>query len=206
MANVLVQESSLTAIADAIREKNGETTAYKPAEMADAIAAIPSGGSLDFLTNTTDYGTTVYDSGSNVTSSLALPDDVAFEDIVFIMGHGGVLNSSVSVSGSARHNLYIYCPALYDKVLDDTHACFGSICGNYSSTYYQGIDIGSAGYGRPPSGGNKYYPWIKYDATNHAILFYTGDYQSSSDETITLTKGYAIAKYGYVAVIYKKKG
>lgn len=45
MANVLVQDSSLTAIAEAIRSKNGETTTYKPAEMAPAIQAIPTGGS-----------------------------------------------------------------------------------------------------------------------------------------------------------------
>lgn len=44
MANVLVQDSSLTAIADAIRSKNGSSTLYKPAEMASAITAIPTGG------------------------------------------------------------------------------------------------------------------------------------------------------------------
>ena len=37
MANVLVNDTSLTAIGNAIREKNGETTLYKPAEMATAI-------------------------------------------------------------------------------------------------------------------------------------------------------------------------
>ena len=44
MANVLVQDSSLTAIADAIRSKNGTTNTYKPGEMADAITNLPSGG------------------------------------------------------------------------------------------------------------------------------------------------------------------
>ena len=44
MAKVLVNESSLTGIANAIRGKNGETTTYKPSEMAAAITAIPSGG------------------------------------------------------------------------------------------------------------------------------------------------------------------
>lgn len=44
MPNVLVQDSSLTAIADAIRAKNGTETTYKPAEMADAITNLPSGG------------------------------------------------------------------------------------------------------------------------------------------------------------------
>lgn len=44
MANVLVEETSLEDIADAIRSKNGLTTKYKPAEMADAITAISGGG------------------------------------------------------------------------------------------------------------------------------------------------------------------
>lgn len=44
MAKVLVNESSLTGIANAIRGKNGETTTYKPSEMAAAITAISGGG------------------------------------------------------------------------------------------------------------------------------------------------------------------
>lgn len=44
MAKVLVNESSLTGIADAIRSKNGSTDTYKPSEMAAAITAISGGG------------------------------------------------------------------------------------------------------------------------------------------------------------------
>lgn len=44
MAKVLVNESSLTGIADAIRGKNGSTNTYKPSEMAAAITAISGGG------------------------------------------------------------------------------------------------------------------------------------------------------------------
>lgn len=43
MANVLVQDTSLTAIADAIRGKNGSSTLYKPGEMAAAITDLPTG-------------------------------------------------------------------------------------------------------------------------------------------------------------------
>lgn len=45
MAKVLVNDSNLTNIANAIRGKNGETTTYKPSEMAAAISAISGGGS-----------------------------------------------------------------------------------------------------------------------------------------------------------------
>ena len=40
MPNVLVNDDSLKAIGDAIRSKNGETTTYKPAEMATAINSL----------------------------------------------------------------------------------------------------------------------------------------------------------------------
>lgn len=44
MANVLVEETSLTNIASAIRGKNGSTAVYKPGEMAAAITNLPTGG------------------------------------------------------------------------------------------------------------------------------------------------------------------
>ena len=43
MAKVLVNESSLSGIANAIRGKNGSTNTYKPNEMAAAITAIETG-------------------------------------------------------------------------------------------------------------------------------------------------------------------
>lgn len=45
MANVLVEETSLSNIASAIRVKNGSTAVYKPGEMAAAISNLPTGGS-----------------------------------------------------------------------------------------------------------------------------------------------------------------
>ena len=42
MAQVLVTESYLTDIGDAIRGKNGGSTQYKPSQMAAAITAIPT--------------------------------------------------------------------------------------------------------------------------------------------------------------------
>lgn len=44
MAKVLVNDSSLTSIANAIREKTGSSDTYKPSEMAGAIASITTGG------------------------------------------------------------------------------------------------------------------------------------------------------------------
>ena len=44
MANVLVEESSLQSIANAIRSKNGLSDTYTPSQMSTAILNIPSGG------------------------------------------------------------------------------------------------------------------------------------------------------------------
>lgn len=43
MGNVLVNNTSLNNIADAIRGKNGTQNTYTPAQMADAITALPTG-------------------------------------------------------------------------------------------------------------------------------------------------------------------
>lgn len=49
MANVLVNDTSLADIADAIREKNGTAETYKPAEMGAAIREIESGGGTGII-------------------------------------------------------------------------------------------------------------------------------------------------------------
>ena len=45
MANVLVNENTLKAIADAVRARGGTSALMKPGEIPDAVSRIPSGGS-----------------------------------------------------------------------------------------------------------------------------------------------------------------
>ena len=60
MSKVLIEDTTLSDIADSIRNKNGTETTYKPSEMSSAIDNIPSGGisesgakiELDTTTNT----------------------------------------------------------------------------------------------------------------------------------------------------------
>jgi len=52
MSKVLVTDTYLQNIANAIRNKNGSNVTYTPAEMASAITAI-SGGSSPILQNKT---------------------------------------------------------------------------------------------------------------------------------------------------------
>lgn len=50
MANKLYEESSVQAIAQAIREKNGSTDTYKVSEMAEAVRAIQTGSGSGGIT------------------------------------------------------------------------------------------------------------------------------------------------------------
>lgn len=73
MGKVLITESHLTDIANAIREKNNGTTKYTPSEMAAAIKAITTGstsGSGQWKVKVTqvDHQTISYTTGSTVQS------------------------------------------------------------------------------------------------------------------------------------------
>ncbi len=57
MTKVLVSDTYLTDIADAIREKNGTTDTYKPSEMAEAISNIQTGITPAETINITENGT-----------------------------------------------------------------------------------------------------------------------------------------------------
>ena len=75
MAVVIVDESSLENIADAIRSKNGSSDTYKPAEMADAISAISGGGITPTGTKTisiTQNGTTTEDVTNYASAQIAV--------------------------------------------------------------------------------------------------------------------------------------
>lgn len=87
MAKVLVNESSLTGIADAIRGKNGTTDTYKPSEMAAAITAISGGGeptieALSVTSNGTYTATDGVDGYSPVTVNV--PQDGGPPESAFV--------------------------------------------------------------------------------------------------------------------------
>lgn len=74
MAVGLINDSTLTSIAAAIREKNQATTTYKPSEMADAIKAISTGGGFTGITavptdSTPSYGSLWLNIGTGQNSS-----------------------------------------------------------------------------------------------------------------------------------------
>lgn len=207
MANVLVQDTSLQAIANTIRGKNGTETLYKPAEMASAISALPT-GTMDFITNDSLYGSSFWEqSGSLPNRGFVLPDSVAFEDVKWILGIGGINNSGVTAD-TARHHVYLYCPSIYNRTIQDAdgntyHACLGTYQIARSTNYYQGIDYGRGYQGYVGGTTDKYsFGWITYSASDHSIYFYTTPNHSSEEGPFEITQGYAIAEDGRVNAIY----
>lgn len=98
MAVGLINDSTLTSIAAAIREKNQATTTYKPSEMANAIKAIPTGGSSGGITQ---WGKLYY---SSSTSKI---------DLSSIVSNYSKIDFIITLKNSTSNNFsYIYFPGL----------------------------------------------------------------------------------------------
>ena len=89
MANVLVEEETLTAIADAVRARGGTSALMKPAEIPDAVSMIPSGSSgadMSLPVRFFDYdGTLLYSFSLEELAGIeSLPDLPVHEGLVCI--------------------------------------------------------------------------------------------------------------------------
>lgn len=72
MAEGRIKNTELSAIAAAIRSKNGESTAYKPAEMAQAILDIPTGSAVLESLSVTQNGSYTPGTGVDGYSSVSV--------------------------------------------------------------------------------------------------------------------------------------
>lgn len=82
MANVLVEETSLSNIASAIRVKNGSTAVYKPGEMAAAITNLPTGGGdTETITFSTDISFLFASNGGSVLYEAMKNKNLVFTNI-----------------------------------------------------------------------------------------------------------------------------
>ncbi len=110
MAEGRIKNTELSAIAAAIRSKNGEITVYKPAEMAQAILDIPTGGSAvieskNITANGTYTAPTGVDGYSPVTVAVQpnLQSKTATENgtVTPDSGYDGLSSVVVNVSGGS---------------------------------------------------------------------------------------------------------
>ena len=115
MANVLVKQSYLEDIADAIRAKNGLSDTYKPSEMADAISDISGGISIPNLGSANSFtiselfnalATNTYSTGTVTVPSLYTANvEIEFCDTGFVGTCGGIVLFDLgnpSVSGASN--------------------------------------------------------------------------------------------------------
>ena len=97
MSLVTIDDSYFTDIANAIRGKNGETTTYKPNEMAAAISAISGGGGG----NITQWGKMFFSSSPSQINLSSIVADYSKIDCMFF-----------SPGKSSYDSGYIYFPGL----------------------------------------------------------------------------------------------
>ena len=71
MANVIINDTNLSNIANAIRGKNGSNESYKPSEMAAAISALAIGGG-NFDINVSNLA--IVDVATGYTTTAKIPD------------------------------------------------------------------------------------------------------------------------------------
>lgn len=95
MANVLVEETSLSNIASAIRGKNGSTAVYKPGEMAAAITNLPTGGGdTETITFSTDISFLFASNGGGALYEAVKNKNLVFTNIRY--GRGVFYNMSTN--------------------------------------------------------------------------------------------------------------
>ena len=76
MANVIINDTHLSNIADAIRNKKGVSTTYLPSEMADAISSISTSGSVVVDGWNVATGYTTAERHSSYRDTIVFPESV----------------------------------------------------------------------------------------------------------------------------------
>ena len=195
MSIVTIDDSCFTNIANAIRGKNGETTTYKPNEMAAAISAI-SGGGGDWQVAAIS---TVYDATTNKTIiPLTNYIDVNTDDFL-LLGAG-----KYSETSSSPYQVFMISPMivkLYNAFYNNTNGNLSPALPNQAINLTMGVETdGRKGYMN--------YNSHSYDYIKRILdLFYSADVSiENGDFVVTGFSGRTGSRMGYWAFIVYREG
>ena len=111
MSNVLVQESSLQAVASAIRSKTGGLDTYTPAQMGPAIQNLPTGPGGTLISKTVTAPGTYSASSDNADGYSTIINSIPYYEIPLVFDehpNGYVMNGKWSIDGSTVNYSDIY--------------------------------------------------------------------------------------------------
>ena len=140
--NVLVEENSLWAVADAIRSKNGTQNSYTPAQMAEAITNLPTSGGTLIQKTVTAAGTYLAsadqaDGFSSVTDAIPWYEvPVSFDE----SPNGYVMSGKWMINGSTVNYSDIYAVKSGHKYLVSLGAVVGT---HFRALYSTQSTVGS---------------------------------------------------------------
>ena len=180
MANVIVDDTYLSDIADAIRAKTGGSDTFTPAQMATAIGNISTSGTSDTISEPLLRTAVLTNQGTSSRLQLAWNGDI--RNIMFYMHYGK--QASSSSASSNRLQGVIYTPACLGE-LESSGRTDGKV---YLRSWYAAIGTGySTTYftGNPPTSNSPYAKYMDLaksfgDTTNkmyYATIYgYSGDF------------------------------
>lgn len=176
MAIVTINDENLTNIANAIREKNGTETTYKPSEMAAAIQAISAGGGeVNFVEAAlTGYTTTGF-TGFNVFDYVDSVDDIL---CIYIRTYTDYTGSCNTMNYFKGYNFVIENETREPFSSDNPATMLGIVTNPAKYAYSTGVtysNSGSPAFGIDSNGAI----WKLYSAVNN----YTNGWSTLSTNT-----------------------
>lgn len=227
MSRALINESSLTAIANAIRGKNGSSNTYTPGQMAAAIDAIPTGGITPIGTvvitengihNVTQYADADVQVQPNLQSKTVTQNGTVTPD----QGYDGLSSVVVNVSGGGGSGAVLSGASAPTAAMGNNEDLYVQYTVYQDRNYVYGIDAiyrkvnGSwVSYVDPVDPNAAVHIWTKSTGGNDAAMYVqqasynpaTGSYTPVGDAiSVTYAQardsaydcfGFAMLRYGY---------